>query len=99
METRLYGRVSRATIIPPSGQDLEAVHQAYVTMAASGVVTAAQRDVFAVASQRLLRDASAEVIMLGRTDLALVFNERDAAFPIVDCVAIRVDAIVRFATS
>lgn len=41
METRLYGSVSRVEVVPPSGQDLEDVHEAYVAMAASGIVTEA----------------------------------------------------------
>ncbi|HEY2048021.1 MAG TPA: aspartate/glutamate racemase family protein [Caulobacteraceae bacterium] len=99
METRFYGAISGATIIPPSGRDLDDVHQAYATMATSGVVTDAQRDVFAKASQRLLKDAGAEAIMLGGTDLALVFDERNAPFPLIDCAAIHADAIARFAAS
>jgi aspartate racemase len=99
METRFYGRISGATIIPPGGRDLDDVHQAYATMATSGVVTDAQRDVFAGASQRLLKDAGAEAIMLGGTDLALVFDDRDASFPTIDCAAIHADAIVGFASS
>ena len=98
METRFYGRVSRSTIIPPTGQDLDDVHEAYATMAASGVVTDGQKNVFARASQKLLREAGAEAIMLGGADLALVFNERDSLFPIIDCAAIHADAIVRVAT-
>jgi aspartate racemase len=47
----------------------------------------------------LLKDAGAQAIMLGGADLALVFDERDAAFPIIDSAAIHADAIVRFATS
>jgi aspartate/glutamate racemase len=34
-----------------------------------------------------------EAIMLGGTDLAIVFNEAEAPFPLVDCAAIHVDAI------
>jgi aspartate racemase len=99
METRFYGAISGAAIIPPGDRDLDDVHQAYATMATSGVVTDAQREVFVGASQRLLKDAGAEAIMLGGTDLALVFAERDAPFPIIDCAAIHADAITRFATS
>jgi aspartate racemase len=99
METHFYEGVSTATIIPPVGSDLEDVHQAYVTMAASGVATDAQKEIFAAASHRLLKDAGAEAIMLGGTDLALVFNERETAFPIIDCAAIHADAIARFATA
>ncbi len=55
METRFYGGVTSAEIVPPGGQDLLDVHQAYVTMAASGVATEAQRSVFNVASHRLFK--------------------------------------------
>jgi len=97
METRFYGAVTGAEIIPPSGQDLDDVHQAYVMMAASGVVTEAQRLVFNTVSQKLLTEKGAEAIMLGGTDLALAFNQQDTAFPLVDCAGIHVDAIVRLA--
>jgi aspartate racemase len=99
METRLYGSVSRVAIVPPSGQDLEDVHQAYVAMAASGIVTEAQRAVFTAASKRLLKESGVEAIMLGGTDLALVFNERDAEFPLINCAGIHADAIARMATN
>lgn len=97
MQTRFYGGVSSAEVIPPQGQDLDAVHDAYVAMAASGVVTDAQRAVFDTVSQHLLRDSGAEAIMLGGTDLALAFHPDTAAFPLIDCAAIHVDAVVRLA--
>jgi aspartate racemase len=99
METRFYGGVASAEIIPPSGQDLDDVHKAYVAMAASGVVTEAQRQVFNTVSQKLLEERGVEAIMLGGTDLALAFNERDTAFPLVDCAGIHVDAIAKLAIS
>jgi aspartate racemase len=37
METRFYGGLTTATIIPPSGRDLIDVHDAYVAMAASAL--------------------------------------------------------------
>jgi aspartate racemase len=97
METRFYGGVGSAEIIPPSGQDLDNVHQAYVTMATSGVLTEAQRLIFNTVSQRLLKEKGAEAIMLGGTDLALAFNQQDTAFPLVDCAGIHVDATVKLA--
>jgi aspartate racemase len=98
METRFYGGVTSAEIVPPSGDDLDRVHDAYVTMAASGEATPAQRAVFTAASQRLLKDSGVEAIMLGGTDLALIFNEQTSDFPLIDCAGIHVEAIVRFAT-
>ncbi len=98
METRLYGGISGVEIVPPSGRDLEDVHLAYVAMATSGIVTEAQRAVFDAVSKRLLKQSGVEAIMLGGTDLALVFNGRDTDFPLIDCAGIHADAIANLAT-
>jgi len=97
METRFYGRIGSAEIIPPSGPDLDYVHEAYISMAMSGFLTEDQRSVFSAASYRLLRDQGAEAILLGGTDLALAFNEQTTEFPLVDCAGIHADAIARLA--
>lgn len=96
METRFYGGLTTAEIIPPSGGDLTDVHDAYVAMAASGVVTDAQRSIFNRVGIRLLNEG-AQAIMLGGTDLALVYDQQTSEFPLIDCASIHVDAIVRFA--
>ena len=97
METRFYGRIAGAEIVPPSEPDLDAVHQAYISMAAAGFVTEHQRSVFNAVSHRLLENLGAEAIMLGGTDLALAFNEQTAEFPLVDCAGIHADAIAQLA--
>jgi aspartate racemase len=99
METRLYGGVSSVEVVPPSGQDLDDVHQAYVEMAASGIVTESQRAVFAAVSKKLLEESGVEAIMLGGTDLALAFNEHDTEFPLIDCAGIHADAIAKLSTT
>ncbi len=98
METGFYGGIPSALIIPPSGQELTDVHQAYVTMAASGLVTDGQRSIFESAARRLVAEQGAEAILLGGTDLALVFDPRTSPFPLIDCASIHVDAIVQMAT-
>lgn len=97
METRFYGGVTTAEVIAPSGQELTDVHEAYVTMAAAGVATQAQNDVFRQACRRLIDRDGVEAIMLGGTDLALVFDETEAEFTLIDCAAIHVDAIAALA--
>jgi len=99
METQLYGGICRVAVVAPNGDDLENVHQAYVAMAASGIVTEAQRAIFAAVSKKLLNESRVEAIMLGGTDLALVFNERSTEFPLIDCAGIHVDAIEKLATT
>jgi aspartate racemase len=93
MATRLYGSITTAEIMPPQGAMLDAVHDAYAAMAVAGAVTPDQRAVFEAAARQLLA-AGAEAIMLGGTDLALVFDTATAPFPLVDCAGIHVEAIV-----
>lgn len=98
METRFFGGVTSAEVVPPGGNDLDDVHGVYVTMAASGVATDAQRRVLTAACRRLLKVGGVEAIMLGGTDLTLVFNDQTATdFPLVDCAGIHVEAIARLA--
>jgi len=99
MESRFYGGIARAGLIPPRGQVLDDVHQAYVAMAAAGVVTQAQRDVFNRAIEIMLTGDGVEAIRLGGTDLALAFPQDSVPFPLIDCAAIHVDAVVQMALS
>jgi aspartate racemase len=98
MASRLYGRVTTAEIIPPAGAELDVVHDAYVNMAVAGVANGAQRAVFDTAIRRMIDDAGAEAIILGGTDLAIVYRDGETPFPLVDCAGIHVDAIVALAS-
>jgi aspartate racemase len=93
METRLYGAITNAELIAPRGQMLDDVHAAYAAMAMAGMVTEAQRAVFNAAAAALLTDDKVDAIMLGGTDLALVFDAATSAYPLVDCAGIHVKAI------
>ena len=99
MASRFYGAISSAEVIPPRGSDLDAVHDAYVGMASMGRATDSHRNVFGAVCERLLNDEGAEAIMLGGTDLALVYADGFDEFPVIDCAAMHVDATIRFATS
>lgn len=93
METRLYGAMSSATVVVPSGAELEEVHGNYVAMATAGRVTDAQRRLFFAAGERLCRERGAEIVLLGGTDLFLAFHGCDAGFPVFDCADVHVEAI------
>ena len=99
METRFYSGISTAEVIPPSGNTLDDVHSAYVEMAASGSVTSSQRTVFDSACKQLFEEAEVDAIMLGGTDLVLVYDDLQTDFPLVDCAAIHVNAVVQTAIS
>ena len=66
-------------------------------LAAAGIVTEAERAVFDTAVRALRDEAHVEAILLGGTDLALVYRDGETTFPVVDAAALHVDAIVAWA--
>jgi aspartate racemase len=97
METRLYGSLSAATVLAPPEPQLSQVHDAYVAMAAAGVISPAQQQLFHSAARQLIDEAGAQAIMLGGTDLALAFDPANAPFRLVDCAAIHAQALADLA--
>ena len=99
MESRFYGGIRTAKIVLPEGEALQAVHQAYVEMAAVGQVNDQQRSVFDAACRHFVDRHGVDAVMLGGTDLALVYSGDNTDFALVDCAAIHVDALVRRAAA
>lgn len=93
MQSRLYGAIAKAEVIPPPEDMLPDVHDAYVAMAATGTVTEAQRHLFFAAGRRLRDEFEVEAVLLAGTDLALAFHDRDPGFPTIDCAAVHAAAI------
>ncbi|MEM6495604.1 MAG: aspartate/glutamate racemase family protein [Pseudomonadota bacterium] len=98
METKFYGSFSQTEVVPPQGDLLDQVHDAYVTMATAGYVTSEQRQVFDTACEQFLQRDQVEAILLGGTDLALVYDSETSDFPLVDGAAIHVNTITEAAT-
>ena len=96
MESRLYGRISSATVVLPEGDRLEQVHESYRAMAIEGRITDAQREVFFSVGQQMCREQGAEAVMLGGTDLFLAFQGQDCGFPVIDCAGIHMDSIYQW---
>lgn len=97
MESRFYGGISSAKVVPPAGAALVAVHQAYIAMALAGKVTPEQRDLFIAAGRRLVDEQGCEAVMLGGTDLVLAFDGEDHGFATIDCAGIHVEALAELA--
>ncbi len=98
MNTRFYGGVTSTEIIVPPLPVINDVHRAYVDVALSATVDAAQRKVFIDAGQALV-DQGAETILLGGTDLFLAFDGQTVGFETLDCASVHIDAIARTASN
>jgi aspartate racemase len=97
MQSQFYGGIPSATVVTPSAPELDDVHAAYVAMATAGTVSMEQRDVFESAAATLIDEAGVQAILLGGTDLALVFDDQKSTIPVIDCAAIHARAIARYA--
>ena len=94
MESRFYSGLSSASVLIPPETMLQNVHDAYIAMAASGEASATERSVMDTACRWFFDQAGVDAILLGGTDLALVYDEATADFPVVDCAAIHAEAVV-----
>jgi len=97
MESQFFGGIPTVAVMAPSAPNIDEVHQAYVAMATAGTVSLAQRDIFESAARRLIDEAGAQAILLGGTDLALVFDREKSPFPVIDCAAVHAQQIAHFA--
>lgn len=94
MRTGMYGKLESVEVLAPEGDNLQNVHEAYVTLAQSGQPTEALRDVFLEAGNDLVA-RGAEAVLLGGTDLNAILDEDVASFPLVDCASIHIEEIAR----
>lgn len=99
MHSQFYGGILTATVIPPPHRTLDSVHHAYAEMATTGAVTTDQRRTFEAAAQAMMEDDRADAILLGGTDLTLVFDAKTSIFPLIDSAAIHAQAIADYAKS
>jgi aspartate racemase len=99
MASRFYGRLPGVEIVPPQGADLDAVHDTYIQIALTGAVGPDTRAYFDDMAHRLIKQHGCEAVMLGGTDLSLVYRSQLPTFPYIHCAAIHVDAIVAHAVA
>ena len=95
MESKFYSAVQSAEIVLPEGDLLDGVHNAYVKMATSGHASEEQKLVFDAACNQFITQNKVDAVMLGGTDLALVFTASNVDFAIVDCAAVHVEELFR----
>jgi aspartate racemase len=97
MQTRLYGALHHLEPVVPAGDELARVNDDYVAMAIAGAPTSGQRERLLAAGRTLVREQGAEAILLGGTDLNLVYDGSAFDVPVVDSAVVHVDAIVKAA--
>lgn len=94
MQTGLYGSLSDLEPLAPPGAALEQVNQDYVESAIAGHATSAQRERLLAAGRALVDDQGAQAVLLGGTDLNLVYADAGVDYLVVDSAKVHAEAIV-----
>jgi len=95
MESRLFGGISNAEILIPQNGDLDTVHEDYLEMATTGIVTEQQRNRLFSIGKSLCKDQGAEAVLLAGTDLFLAFDGYDCGFEAIDGALVHINAVHR----
>src|SRR5262249_36500549 len=94
-ESDLFGQVPDVLFVRPDAEEIERIHHVYTTIALSGTTSPEQHRELTSIARKLVERDGAETIILGGTDLALLFNEANTEFPYLDCSALHIHAIVQ----
>ncbi|MEM7250177.1 MAG: aspartate/glutamate racemase family protein [Pseudomonadota bacterium] len=94
METGLYGTLEAFDPVVPTGDALTEASEDYIAVAIAGTATTDQRKRLLAAGERLVRDRGAQALLLGGTDLGIVYHGQSLTYPVIDSAAVHVDAIV-----
>jgi aspartate racemase len=95
MESSLYGMAGDVEIIRPTGEEMECIHSTYLQLLEKGVGTEEQHRKLTAIAHALQRRDGADVILLAGTDLTVLFNPGNTAFPYVDCAALHLRRILK----
>src|SRR6185503_16793971 len=94
IETRMFGALHGVDVVMPRPEELEAIHHNYFELVNTGRGSDAVRDRLIGIADALRKRDGVEAIVLAGTDLALVFDEGNTPFPVVDCTRIHLHAIL-----
>jgi aspartate racemase len=94
LQTRMYGALEGIDVVMPKPDEIEAIHENYFALVETGRGTEAIRQSLIAMADTLQKRDGAEAIVLAGTDLAVVFDETNTPFPVVDCTRIHLDAIL-----
>lgn len=93
MSTHMFGLLHKVETVVP-GEDRDVVGQTYMTIARKGACTADEANLLISAGAAMVRKQKADAILLAGTDLGLAFNGRDPSYPVIDALALHVDAFL-----
>ena len=97
MQTKLYAALADIEVVTPTGDALQQADRDYVAIAMAGAATPEQADRLLAAGEALVREQGAQAVLLGGTDLDIVFGQVEVDYPVIDSALAHVEHIVEVA--
>jgi len=94
IETRMFGCLDGIDTVMPDAGEIDTIHRLYTDFV-TGRGSDTQREELRKLAQTFVTRDRAEAVLIAGTDLAMVFTESNAGFPMIDCARVHIDAIVR----
>jgi aspartate racemase len=99
MGSKLFGRVPGLEFVTATADEAEYVHETYMAIAWRGRATEQDFAGLTRLGAEFCRREKLDAIVLGGTELALVFHEGNLEFPAVNCAELQIAAVMGLATS
>ena len=96
MNTKIYNFTHEINWLIPEAEQFDDVHNGYVTLATEGKANKQISETLISASKKLIH-RGAEAVVLGGTDLFLVFENHQLPFDMIDCADIHIGHIATLA--
>lgn len=95
VDSAMFGALTAVEVVRPQPEEVDYIHNGYFRLASTGDGGSAEREGLTRMAETLIQRESLDAIILAGTDLALIFDESNIAFPHVDCARVHLDAILR----
>jgi aspartate racemase len=95
VDSAMFGALTGIEVVRPRPDEVDYIHNTYYQLASTGIGGSPEREGLTKLAESLIRRESLDAIVLAGTDLAVIFDETNIAFPHLDCARVHLHEILR----
>jgi|CZKF01.1.fsa_nt_gi aspartate racemase len=95
IESRMFGQLPGVEVVTPKADEVDSIHDVYVQIVNAGRGTEEHYQKLRGIAHALCERDNVDAIILGGTELSLVFNESNTDFPHINGARVHLNAIMR----
>jgi aspartate racemase len=94
VETDMFGSLPNVDIVRPTAAEIAVIDGVYQALAIRGYGTAEDRETFNRVGSALSKREGVDLILLAGTDLSMLYESEEPAFPSLDCSVVHIRTIL-----